>query len=683
MNAKTRLPLLFVLLLMLLSLGLHLYNLESIGNANEYYTAAVQSMLQSWHNFFFVAAEPGGSVTVDKPPLGLWVQAIFAYFLGVSGVSVSLPNILAGVFSVPLLYHLVKKYAGVLAGLIAALVMTLTPVFLATNRNNTMDGFLVFLLLLAAWAFIRATETAQTRWLLLGAVLVGLGFNVKMLQAFLPLPAFYALYFWGARAGWGRKVLQLGLATLLLVAVSLSWAVAVDLTPAENRPYIGSSEDNTVLGLILGHNGASRLGSLLGGDNPTGGNKPASTSGQSPSQPASQPAAGRTPPAQALAACQTLALGDACSFTQGNGNTISGVCITPPASNQLVCAPQSGGSLPGGGSAPAEDGGAPNRPDAGNNGGTPFSQETGSPGILRFFTSPLSKQMSWLLPFALLGTLLALFAKPVQEGMHKALLLWGGWLWICIVFFSAISGIFHAYYAIMLAPALGAAVGMGASALWGWAQQGKKWWGWLAAAGVGGTLLFQGFALWQYNAWAGWMLLLPLLFGLGVVLLLLQRKAAALGVLLASLLLIPLYWSWLTVANPADHNLPTAYSPAVSAEGGRMPNPSQPRVSSDSGLVDFLQANTQDVEYLLAVPSSQQGAELVLQTGRPVLYMGGFGGGDEVVNSQDLGAMVQNGELRFVLAGKNTQPEISAWLASSCQPVPQNLGEAGQLYRCD
>ena len=139
-----RLSALLVAALMLLSLGLHLVNLNAIGNANEYYTAAVQSMLQSGYNFFFVAAEPGGSVTVDKPPPGLWIEAAFAWAFGVSGVVVSLPNILAGVLSVPLLYALVKRYAGRAAGLIAALVMSLTPIFLATNRNNTMDGMLVF-----------------------------------------------------------------------------------------------------------------------------------------------------------------------------------------------------------------------------------------------------------------------------------------------------------------------------------------------------------------------------------------------------------------------------------------------------------------------------------------------------------------------------------------------------------
>jgi 4-amino-4-deoxy-L-arabinose transferase-like glycosyltransferase len=206
---------------MLLSAGLHFANLEAIGDANTYYTAAVKSMLQSWSNFFFAAAEPGGSVTVDKPPLGLWVEAAFAFVLGVEGWVVSLPNILAGILSVPLLYHLVRKYMGELAGLVAALVLVVTPVAIATDRNNTMDGMLVFTLLLAAWAFLVATETGKSRWLLLGAFIVGLGFNIKMLQAFLPLPAFYALYFLGAKTGWWKKIFSIGASAVILLVVSL------------------------------------------------------------------------------------------------------------------------------------------------------------------------------------------------------------------------------------------------------------------------------------------------------------------------------------------------------------------------------------------------------------------------------------------------------------------------------
>ncbi|MBI5951528.1 MAG: glycosyltransferase family 39 protein [Chloroflexi bacterium] len=712
-----------VILIMAFSLGLHLYNIESIGDANAYYTAAVKSMLQSWSNFFFVAAEPGGSVTVDKPPLGLWIEAVFAYFLGVSGFSTSLPNILAGVFGIPLLYAMVKKYMGKLAGLVAAFIMAITPVFVATNRNNTMDGLLVFFLLLAAWAFIQATERKSLLWLLVGAFIVGLGFNVKMMQAFLPLPAFYALYFFGSQEGWLQKVFNLGIATALLIGVSLSWAVVVDLVPADSRPYIGSSDDNSVMGLIFGHNGISRLGNLRGG----GG-------GQTPPKAGSNPQQGTRPggaPQEALDACANLTEGTSCSFTQANGNTINGSCITPPNLNALACAPQ-GMNQPNGQNqllgrqtapqqavdacAESTQGAAcsfnlqngntingsciipPNSTDLtcapqgmipqgqqgqgqppNGQGGTPFSQETGTPGVFRFFTQPLSKQMSWLLPFALIGVLIALFASrvqlPVESGTHKALILWGGWLLTCVVFFSMVSGIFHSYYAIMLAPPLGAMVGIGFAQLWSWGAD-KKWAGAALAISAAVTIGFQYFASAQYNEFSWWMLVSTALLGLGIALMFIKQRLAYLTVL-AAMCIIPFYWTVMTVASSANQNLPTAYSGGYQQVGpdgiNRPRQPGGQGRGMDEDMLTFLEENTKDVEYLLAVPSAQNGSTLVLQTGRPVLFMGGFSGGDQVVTAEDLSAMVANGELRYVLYGgdRGGKQDISNWLQTSCSPVTQ------------
>lgn len=660
-----------VAVIMVLSFALHMVNINAIGNANEYYTAAVKSMLQSWNNFFFVAAEPGGSVTVDKPPLGLWIEVVFAYFLGVSGFSVSLPNILAGVFSIPLLYSMVKKYMGELAGITAAFVMAITPVFVATNRNNTMDGMLVFTLLLAAWAFIRATETGKMRWLMLGAFILGLGFNIKMLQAFLPLPSFYALYFFGSKESWLKKTLNLGIATVLLVVVSLSWAVAVDLTPPENRPYIGSSEDNTVMGLIFGHNGVSRLENNRDGNTPPTGTLPGqpANDGTTPQQNLAQ---GQTqgPPPAALTACEGQTQGASCSFTTPNGNTINGSCITPPNISELACAPQ--GMIP-------QNGQAPN----GQNSRTPFGNETGSPGVLRFFTSPLSKQMSWLLPFALISVLLALFASriqlPVESGIHKALILWGGWLLTCVVFFSMVSGIFHAYYAIMLAPALGAMVGVGFALLYKWGKNSN----WVLVGLILTVLLtlgFQIFAATQYNEFSWWMLGTGILLGLGIMLMSISRRAAY-AVILGAALIIPAYWSVMTVTKGSNNNLPTAYEGQnQNGQDGFLASPVQNQNDDDrrggdrsvnTEMLAYLQANTQGMKYLMAVPSSQQGAQYVIETGRPVLYMGGFSGQDEVVAADGLAQMVASGELRYILYGgdRANKQDIANWLSTSCAMV--------------
>jgi 4-amino-4-deoxy-L-arabinose transferase-like glycosyltransferase len=200
--------------------ALRLTNLASLGYVNHYYAAAVESMLQSWHNFFFVAAEPGGSVSVDKPPVGLWIQAISAHFLGVNSLGLLLPQIVAGILSVVVVYQLVRRSFGTVAALLAALALAVTPVVVAVDRNNTMDSTLILTLLLAAWAFIKATEEGRLRYLLLGAGLVGIGFNIKMLEAYLPLPAFLALYFLGSKVKLWRKVGHIALASALLAVAS-------------------------------------------------------------------------------------------------------------------------------------------------------------------------------------------------------------------------------------------------------------------------------------------------------------------------------------------------------------------------------------------------------------------------------------------------------------------------------
>lgn len=658
---------LLLLAILLLSATLHLINLSAIGDANTYYTAAVKSMTQSWHNFFFVAAEPGGSVTVDKPPLGLWIEAAFAFVFGVKGWVVALPNILAGIFSVPLLYSLVKKYLGTSAGLIAALLLVLTPIAIATNRNNTMDGMLVFALLFAAWAFVRATETGKARWLYLGAFIVGLGFNIKMLQAFLPLPAFYALYFFGAKNNWWNKILTIGISGIILLTVSLSWAILVDLTPADQRPYIGSSTNNTVIELILGHNGLSRL---LGHTAPGGASVPQNSgvahNGQPTQADSRRPNAEAAAPPQALAACQNLSAGDTCTFTLGNGNTLNGTCILPPQTDQLACAPPGAPTQPPNRApqSPANDGGA-----------SPFSQETGEPGIARFFIAPLSKQMSWLLPFALLSLVLAIFGAPIRlplEPIHKALLLWGGWLLTCLVFFSTIEGIFHAYYTIMLAPPLGALVGSGFSQLWG-EQTRWHWRDITLAAAAAGTITFQIYTAAQYGVTAAWVYLPVLLLLMAVGLRFALRPRTGYVTLLAALLLIPLAWTLLTVSESAPEvNLPTAFNGTHQSDN-RPANPARnPQQQLTADLLPFLQANTQDTDYMIAVPSSHEGAALVLATGRPVLYLGGFGGSDAVIDAAGLSNLVAAGKLRYILwSGNSNQQEIAQWLQNACTPVPQ------------
>jgi 4-amino-4-deoxy-L-arabinose transferase-like glycosyltransferase len=253
-NNKLNQSLTALALTLIIALGafLRFYELGAHNIGNTYYAATVKSMLTSWSNFFFASFEPGGSVTVDKPPLGFWVQALSAAMLGVNGFSLALPNALAGIGSISLVYYLVKEQFNRGAGLVAALVLAVMPITIATERNNTIDGLLVFVLLLSVWAVWKSVQSGKFRYLLLSAFIIGLGFNIKMLQAYMIIPAVYASIFLAQNRAGSRALWHLGVATLLLVAVSLSWAIAVDLVPEEYRPFIGSSEDNTVLELIMG-----------------------------------------------------------------------------------------------------------------------------------------------------------------------------------------------------------------------------------------------------------------------------------------------------------------------------------------------------------------------------------------------------------------------------------------------
>src|SRR5215471_9853460 len=269
--------------ILLLAVLMDFYQLGRNGFGS-YYPPAVRSMMDNWHNFFFASYDPGGFVSLDKPPVGFLFQVLSAKLFGFNAVSVLVPQALAGVLSVLLLYYLVRRHFGVAAGLLAALALALSPVSVVTNRNVTIDSTLALVLLVGAWAVIRATETGRLRWLLLSAVIVGIGFNIKMLEAYLVVPAYGLLYLLAAPRSIWTRVWHLALALLLLLVISFSWALAVDLTPASQRPHVGSTQDNSEISLALGYNGLQRLLGLGGGvgfinSSPPPGSQPAPGNG--------------------------------------------------------------------------------------------------------------------------------------------------------------------------------------------------------------------------------------------------------------------------------------------------------------------------------------------------------------------------------------------------------------------
>jgi 4-amino-4-deoxy-L-arabinose transferase-like glycosyltransferase len=659
--------------IIVLALGLRLINYDVFGDGNTYYTAAVKNMLKSPSNFFFATAD-AGNVTVDKPPVALWVQAIFGGLFGVSGFTVTLPSIIAGVLSVALLYHLVKKGFGTSAGLISAFILAITPVTIATDTTNNLDSMLIFTLLLATWSFIRATETGKWRPLLLGAMLIGVGFNIKMLQAYLIVPALYAFYFLGADITWLRKIIQLAVATVVLLVVSFSWATVVELTPADQRPYIGGSTTNSAFELAIGYNGLQRLlGVDMGGANA---------------------------PVQALPN----------NFTPPTDTTTD--TTIPPTTGNMT--------LPQGNFTP---------PQGMSGGGGMFGGEVGNPSLTRLFTQPLSNELSWLLPFGILSIGLLGISTRIKLPLrreHQFAVLWGGWLMTCVVFFS-ISEFFHAYYLATPAPALAALVGIGTITLWKMVKNHPV----LATSlgiGMGSiTLLLQIVTANGYGVPMGAVLVMIiglLIIGIGWALTSTRQKRAlpmgAFGVVISALFIIPASWG-LATATSDSHSmmLPSAYNGNViqndrtigrnGVPTGIVPNQSTtddsaitvPPVDDTAttttddtantvSLIEFLQANAGDEQYIIAVPSSQSASQIILDTDLGVLFLGGFSGSDPIHTADSIAKLVSEGKLRYVMSGgmmgrgagnNEAGSDVTTWVTEHCTPVEGvNLSDGGGMF---
>ncbi len=371
--------------------ALYLWGLSASGYANSFYSAAAQAGADNWVAWFFGSLDGGNSITVDKPPAAIWLMALSVRLFGLSSWSILAPEALLGVASVGVLYVTVRRslrnWAGQgthpltargahWAALAGAATFALTPVATLMFRFNNPDALLVFTMVLASYFTVRATEHAGRGWLALAGVAIGFGFLTKMLQAFLVLPALVVAYWIAAPATWKRKLVDLLVAFATMV-VSFGWYLAaVELTPASLRPYIGGSQNNSIVELILSYNGLGRI----------------------------------------------------------TGNET--------------------GSVGGGG----------------GNGGN-----WGTTGILRMFEGVSGGMVSWLIPAALvlaIGAIVIAIARwrrgtgrvqSSSQAMVGGATIWLGWLVVTALVFSFMAGIYHDYYTVALAPAIGGSVAVGAS----------------------------------------------------------------------------------------------------------------------------------------------------------------------------------------------------------------------------
>ncbi|HEY0516725.1 MAG TPA: glycosyltransferase family 39 protein, partial [Solirubrobacteraceae bacterium] len=263
--------------LLMLAAVLDLWALSRNGWANDYYSAAVRSMASSWHNFLYASLDPSGVMTVDKPPLALWVQALSVRIFGFNSLSILVPQALMGVASVALVYDLARRRFGRLAGTVAGAVLALTPIVVAVSRHNNPDALLTLCAVAAVWCAVRAIERAPdgrgARWLVLSGVFVGLGLETKMGVALTVVPGIAAAWLWLAPAARGRlhALRQLLAGGAAMVLVGAAWPALLEIVPAADRPWISGTSDNRVLSLMFEYNGLGRVDGQAGGPAALGG----------------------------------------------------------------------------------------------------------------------------------------------------------------------------------------------------------------------------------------------------------------------------------------------------------------------------------------------------------------------------------------------------------------------------
>jgi 4-amino-4-deoxy-L-arabinose transferase-like glycosyltransferase len=587
---------------------------------------------------------------LDKGPLSNMLMGLSGRLLGFSSFSMLLPEALCGIASVVLLHNIVRCTLGHRAALLAALMLALTPIFVAMSRFNNPDPLLVLCEIAAAWALVRALQSGRTRHLLLCGVLVGLAFNVKMLAAYLIVPGFALAFLVAAKGSVRRRVAQLAAGGAAMFAVSFVWYGAMMLIPAAQRPFVGDTTDNSWFSLIFGANGLDRV-SGSGGGGPAG----AGTFG-------------------------------------------------------------------------------------------------GAAGITRLFNPIVGGQVSWLLPLALVGLLLGLWAHrraPRTDAARSAYILWGGWGVVTWAIFSFSDGVFHPYYTTALAPAVAVLAAGGLVELWDRARRSAVWAAALGAVAIG-TTVWAAVLLARASGFVPWLapaaIVLAALAG-GALLLarvesVRQPRAPSLRVLLpfaavAGLLGVlagPTSYAIATVgdtlsggnplAGPANANAglagapgggfggrgpggPGGFLPGRAASGAWLPiqppdgigQPSgaasqgpptgvglpaggpggaAPGGTSVSGLplsvaagaapgsrvppgagganfssevLEYLKAHQGTARYMVAAVGSNTAGAIALQSGRNVIDMGGFMGADPAPTLAQVRHLVDTGQLHYVLLG--------------------------------
>ncbi len=603
---------------------------------NQYYTATVASMLRNPHNFFFGSFDPGGVVMVDKPLGAFWVQAIFFFMFGMSRWAVNLPQAITGTLSILILYLIVRPSFGRVAAVAAALILMVTPASIVIDSRNEPDGLLSFTLLLAAFSITRTAETSKWRWLLAFSFLMGFAFNIKMLVAFVPLPAFLLYYLLAAKLPVHRLTTRVAAAAAVLLVVSLSWVTAVALTPSENRPYIGSTPDNSIWTLVFKYNGIDRFTSFIGprAKQPQPGpQQPLPTGAQ---QPLGQPG---QPPPQALPQPAIPSAANPDATDQGLLDM-----FTNPLAAQL------GWLLPA--------------------------------TVIALIVAlvPLLSEHVYRRPVEFL-------AITRQSAVASQTVLWTGWLLTAMVVFGlANATTTHPYYLVGMAVPMAAVTGLGFALLWQTFRQGSLL-SWVLPAALVGVVAYQVSASrGLVGDWAVAAVLIAVLLAFVVMLVALWRRLndtplarASVSAGALSLLIIPMVFG-------LYFGGPIAVGPGGPPQAPRI-NPEQQRRTISSFLRQ--QADT-GAQLTLATVSAREASPFILE-GVPALAIGGFSGGDPIFTVDSFKMIVERKGLRYFLMpplgeqggppGRPPQEPTLSYIRSAWQDISQAVGlPRGSLY---
>ena len=585
--------------------------LGTVGWGNTYYSAAVRSMSQSWHAFWYGSFDSVGFVSVDKPPFSLWVQALAVRIFGFHSMTLLIPQVLAGVGAVVLVYLTLVRRWGRIAATVGAMALAVTPIAVMVNHSNNTDAILTLMMTATVFAGVRAAETGRWGWVVATGLLFGAAFTSKMLAAAPVLPAVLLAVAVAAPMAWRRRAVLLAGGAAIAVVAGLAWFTFVDLTPASERPYVGSSATNSAFQLAFERNGVNQV------EGDTGGRPGSGNAGSLPERPQQGlPGQGQGLPGQGL---------------PGQGLPGQGV----PGQQGLPGQPSDQQRTPGGGSNQHGFGG-------------------GDAGAFRLFNSELGTQIGWLIVPALAGLAGAAFALRRRVLRDPVVLAATTWLVLGAGAYSITEGIVHPYYVAGIAPPLAMLIGIGAGAV------RDRWQHRATLPALGAAVAVSGVVSWVVARRTGWdvatvVALATVAAAIGLARPGRPTRWIALGVLAA--LATPFAWTVGSLKTGLSANLPYADPVASttlgrSGAGGNGPGTLQ----VDGAVVTYLLANRGGTTWLVAAPSAQVAAPIIITTGEPVMALGGFSGGDQILTPDEWDALVENGDVRFAFLGGQTGP---------------------------